>query len=263
MFMTNKFFMKTGVIIFLTWLALAVHAQTNDLHFEVLHTAVGDFTNADLNHITAATVHVSTDNGGKTIAITNLEPALQLRLGYSPERAAAEEKAAAAQKEIFRQQEIARQKLIASLRGPVQSVRLLDILDGFGQCRIQTTNGSLTVYMMDLPASAKIFLTKYWQQKNYIDGETDRVKNLARAADRADANAPVGASGPADYVNAVMAQRTVANNMIENANNAAQDLSETKEKFEAMSLQLEQQTTFNAYFTGLLDNGIQRWQAVQ
>ncbi len=241
-------------------LTFAARAQTN---FEVLVTGQGTYTNAHFSTHSPAWVIVLHDHGAAKVWLTNLPPALQKQFGYSPEKMA-EQLALEAKKKAQQQAaDEARRKLLASLAGSVQSVRVISIVDDFGQCVITTSNGQQRVYMVGLPASSKNYLFQIAKLQSDLADSADTAKRLQRSAARADANAPVAASGDANYVAAAMNQRTAANNLALDAQNAAENVETMKERLQNLQAGLTEATTFYAYSTGLTDNGLPRWQAVQ
>jgi hypothetical protein len=246
-------------------LAAAVQAQTNELTFTVLETAQGNYTNATITRHNPAFAYVIHNGGSEKISCGELPAELQRQFGYSPSNAATwilnQANATKVAKIKDAANAAARAKLLASLVGPVQTVRLIAIVDNFGQCVIATSNGSAQVYMVGLPGPAKNALLNYLDLKNRVENYSVTVKNMARTAERVSAAAPVAAAGSAEYVNAAMAEATRANNMILNAREAKEDLSDMKTRMEEMAMELPNATTFTAYSTGLKDNGIPRWQA--
>ena len=255
--------MKTILVILFSGLLATLAAPTNEWRWEILETKQGTFTNAQISTLTAASATVLHDQGITKIWLTNFSESIQTNLGYSPARAAAQLKSETDKKERQRLADIERRKYMASLAGPVQTVHLVSIVDNFGQCVISTTNGQQTAYVLDLPASVRTFFTSYYGLKNSISEGAATVKRMSDAASRASATAPTAASGDAAYVNAAMSERKRANIMVDDANQAGEKLAEMKLKFVEMELDFAPATTFNAYNTGLKDNGIARWQAVQ
>lgn len=244
-----------------TLLTFSAQSQTNEIRFDVLETAQGTYTNAHITTHTANWVVVLHDNGGAKVFMTNLPASVQKLLGYDPAKAEAQAKAEADKKKRDDADSLERRKYLASLAGPVQTVRLISVIDAFGQCVIATSNGQQRVYMLGLPAGPKTFLMNYAKLKSDIDGYAAKAKRMAAAAARADANAATGASGDPAFVNAVMNQRTVANNMVINANDAADNLSDMKDRLSSMQLEVGDSTSFTAYDTGLVNNGIPSWSA--
>jgi hypothetical protein len=195
--------------------------------------------------------------------MTNLPPELQSKFGYDPQKAAAQLAAEKQHAEEVRKADIERQKKLAALAGPVQAVRLVSIVDDYGLCEIETAKGIIKAYVLGVPDDVRSFLTRYQQLRNTLAEQAAYAKRAKAAADRADANAPVGASGDAAYVQAANAQRVAANNLLVDAKQAAESVEQTKEELSDMKAKLGESTTFNAYPTGLKDNGTDRWQAVQ
>jgi hypothetical protein len=247
------------ILIFLVS-TFVVAAQTN-LTFDLLITRQGEFQNATIIRTNAAYIIVNHATGIAKIAMTNLSPWLQEKLGYDP--VAASNSIAAEKKHDIdlRQAKIDRQKYIASLAGAPQSVRCVSILQ-YGLCELQTTNGVIKAYI-GVPDNVRNFLVRYDQLESGITSQEQFATQRARAADRADANAPVAAEGDAAYVNAAMAQRQQANNMVVDANQAADDLANMKSEFKLMDKRILEATTFTAFPTGTFENGIPRWQAMQ
>jgi hypothetical protein len=240
--------------------AFNLRAQTN---LEVLSTLQGDYTNATIIRTNAAYIVVSHLDGVTKVPMTNLPPSLQKRFGYNPTNAAAALAQEKKKADEARAAALARQKYLASLVGQSQPVRCLAIIDGFGQCQISTSNGTSRAYVLGLPSRINSFMSALAALKSGIETQTEYSKRLDRQAKRADANAPVKARGNVNYVNAAMAERRRANNLSLDADDAAAKLAEMKKQFEQMTSQAAEATTFQAYPTGILDNGLPRWQAVQ
>ena len=91
------------------------------------------------------------------------------------------------------------------------------------------------------------------------------IANKQRAVDAADAVTPVGASGDAGYVDAVMAQRQQVNLAQLDVNQAMERLSAMKDEQQqhienVISLQRKfDQTTLRLFFTGYMVNGLEIW----
>jgi hypothetical protein len=247
--------MKMMFTLLLIVAAVTVSAQTN---FDVLVCKNASYINATIMRATPSYLVVSHNDGISKVALTNLPFSLQQRYHYDPTNAAA----AIAAEEKHRLDVIKARaeqaKYLASLRGTNQVIQVKSVLDSFGQC--DTSAGR--IYITGLPSSVSGYLAQYYQLKAAIADNQVRAENMARAADRADANAAVGASGDAAYVNAVMAKRQQANNMIQNANEAAENLSKMKSNLTEMKMGLIQNTTVVAFPTGQKSNGMDQWQCV-
>jgi hypothetical protein len=235
-------------------------AQTN---FEVLSTSQGDYTNASILRRHPAYIVVSHLNGITKVPLTNLPPSLQKQFGYNPTNAAAALAREKKQADAARAAALARQKYLASLVGQIQPVRCLAIIDGFGQCQISTSNGTSRAYVLGLPSRINSFMTSMTALKSGIEAQAEYSKRLDGQAKRADPNAPVYARGKVNNFNAAMAERRRAKNLSMEADNAAAKLAEMRKQLELMTSQAVEATTFQAYPTGILDNSIPRWQAVQ
>ena len=247
--------MKTKFALFFSLVTLTVWAQTN---FDVLVCKNASYTNATIVGATPAYLLVSHDHGVAKVALTNLPDSLHKHYHYDPDKAAAAAAAEKVRQVKNAKANAARAQYLASLRGTNRVIRVIAVLDAFGQC--QTSVGR--VYMLGLPGSVGDYLNRYYQLKASIADNQVRAENMARAADRADANAATGASGDQAYVNAVMAQRYQANNMVRDANEAAEDLSKMKANMSEMELGLVQNTAIVAYSTGTQYSGFPMWQCV-
>jgi hypothetical protein len=79
------------VIVLLVLTAGMAIAQTNAVHFDVLHTLDGaNFTNATVTRMNAAFVLVTIDTGGARVAFTNLPTIVQQEFGFDQAQAQAE-----------------------------------------------------------------------------------------------------------------------------------------------------------------------------
>ena len=253
--------MKTLAFFLLS--ALAAAGQTN-FTYDVFHTPQADYTNATILRTNAAYIVVSHLDGISKVALTNLFPEQQAQFGYDPKKAAAALTAEKKRAEDQRAAAIAHEKYLKSLRGIAQAVQCTAVLDTFGMCQIQSTNGSGKVYMMGLPPRVKTFLDNLQQLRNAVAQQSDYADSLARRAARADANAPAkSVKGDVTFVNAQLAKRRKANNLALDAKDAADKLKAMKKQLEEMENQLVAATTFYACPTGIYDSGIPRWQAVQ
>jgi hypothetical protein len=254
--------MKTKIILFaiIGFMAVEVSAQTN---FDVLVCADRSLTNATIWQATPAYLVISYSDGLTHESITNLPPDLQQKYHYDP-AAAAEQTARDRQHQIDIQTAfIKRQQYLASLRGTNQAVRIISF-DQFNMCEIERSDGAprQKVYMYGLPQSVKDFMVREANLKNDIANAAVDAIQKSKAADRADANAPVEASGDANYVASAMAQRRSANNMALDAKDAADDLATMKNNLEEMQPQETAATTITAYQTGQSYNTIPIWQCV-
>jgi hypothetical protein len=250
-------------------LTFSVAAQ----HYDLLQTKQGDFKDCTIIRTNPAYVVVSHDGSLTRVAITNLPALVQERIGYDPAKAAASLAAEQAHTKQVRMAQIAQQKYLASLAGTNQTVRCVSIQDAFGLCTIQilewNTNSesykvteTRRVYMSGLPASVSGYFSAVQRLSNQAAGDAADADQMKRDAERADASAPTYAAGSVTYVNAAMAQRTRANNMALDANEAAKDAAASQQKLLELQAQGSTATMFTAFNTGLKDNGIERWQAV-
>ena len=73
-------YMKTIILMFL----MASVALAKELHFDVLETTQGKFTNATVISATANSVMVLYDGGAAGVPFANLPPAVQKEMGYDP-----------------------------------------------------------------------------------------------------------------------------------------------------------------------------------
>lgn len=248
--------MKT-LLFFLLSSSVALAANTNEIFFDVLHTAQGDFTNATIIRTTPAYAVVDWPNGLAKVALTNLSPELQKRFGYDPQKAAAlvaAEKQHAA--DVLKQQ-IEYQKYVASLRGTNQVIRVMTVPDSYGRC--QTSVGSVIV--QNVPSSVSSWIAHYNQLSSDIPVFAQKVLNDTKAAERADAFAPTGAGGDAAYVAAAMSQRDRATQMVLNANDESDRLKQMEAELDSMTVTVTENTSIVAYPTGLNHSGIPIWQA--
>jgi hypothetical protein len=79
-----------SIILFLL-VAWAAMAQSEEFHFDVLHTVNGrTITNATVRRMNASYVIADYAGGGERIAFTNLSPAIQKQFGFDPAKAQAE-----------------------------------------------------------------------------------------------------------------------------------------------------------------------------
>jgi hypothetical protein len=264
--------MKTTLALLLVVAALTVSAQTN---FDVLICKNASYTNATITRTTPAYAVVSYDGGLVKVAMTNLPDALQKQFGYDPVKAAAILDAEKQKRLADIKAQAERQKYIASLRGSNQVIRVVTLLDGFGQCLISSSNviqggyaRQQQVYLLGLPAQVSDYLNRFNQLKIDVADYQVRVDNYQRAADAAYNSAPseVSASGDASFVasaiNSASVQMADAGQMEANADAGQKKLHDMKSDLENMAANLIPNSTVIAYPTGLSDNGMARWQCV-
>lgn len=258
-------------VLYLAAILIALPAVAQ--HYDLLQTKQGDFEDCNIIRTNPAYVVVSHGGSLTRVAITNLPPLVAERIGYDPVKAARAEAAEAARAVQAKAEQAAIQKHLASLAGPVQTVRCLSVQDAYGLCTIQilewntntlsfVSKETCKVYMVGLPAAITEYFSAVNRLRSQVANDADDAAGLKRDAERADANAAVGAAGDAGYVNAVMAQRARANNMVLDAANAAENLAAEKMQLADLQSRAAAATTFSAFSTGLTDNGLPRWQAV-
>jgi hypothetical protein len=257
--------MKTKLILFLMVAALTVSAQTN---FDVLVCADRSLTNAAIWDVTPAYLVIDYDGGITHEFITNLPADLQKKYHYDPVAATA--LLAAEKQRVLNGQlnKLKHDQYLASLRGTNQIIRIISF-NQFGLCEISGESGGggvgvvrQKVYIFGLPQSLKDFMIREDQLKIDVENAAANAIQKSRAADRADANAPVEAGGDPNYVAAAMAQRKAANNMALDAKDAAEDVATMKENLTEMESQETDATTITAYPTGQSYNTIPLWQCV-
>jgi len=245
----------------------------NNSHFDVLETKQGNFTNALVYPANASGVVVNYDGGIAAVSFTNLSSALQKQLGYDPTKAAAE--AAALIQRKIRDNQIAQKAAIkaAAFASLAQNIRIIEIIDNFGRCRIQTTNGTMKVRMMGTPKSVDDYFDAFKNLQAKIDEQTAQVENSRLAARQAEANVPdvpmtvvTGGYGyDADYYAARTAEidrrRILAKTLAANAANAAENLDKMKSQLAELKEKEKDATTIQAYPTGELYGELPSWQA--
>jgi|GEM_PF-1300048 len=261
---------KTTFALFMT--ASGALSQSNS-HFDVLETKQGNFTNALVYPANASGVVVNYDGGIATVPFTNLSPALQKQLGYDPTKVAAE--AAALIQRKIRDNQISQQAAIkaAAFAGLAQNIRIMEIIDNFGRCRINTTNGTLKVRMTGIPKSVDDYFDAFKNLQAKIDEQTAQVEKLRLAARQAEANVPdvpltvvTGGYGyDADYYAARTAEidrrRILAKTLAANADNASENLDKMKSQLAELKEKEKDATTIQAYPTGELYGELPSWQA--
>ena len=261
-----------GITSALGLLASGALSQSNS-HFDVLETQQGNFTNALVFPANASGVVVNYDGGIAAVPFTNLSPALQKQLGYDPTKAAAEV-TALIQRQI-RDNQIAQQAAIkaAAFASLAQNVRIIEIIDNFGRCRIQTPNGTMKVRMLGIPKSVDDYFDVFKNLQAKIDEQTARVENLRLAAKQAEANVPdvpvtvvTGGYGyDTDYYAARTAEidrrRILAKTLAVDADNAADNLDKMKSQLAELKEKEKDTTTIQAYPTGELYGVLPNWQA--
>ena len=246
-------------IISICFIASGVLAK--DLHFDILQTEQGNFTNATVTPATANSVMVLYNGGAVAVPFTNLSQEIQKHFGYDPAKAAAD--AEAYQKKMSEAREAARQAAIraAALAGPVQKIQVSEIIDGFGRCRIQTANGEVKVRLGHIPKSLTDYFGNVKKQQSDIAAQKEYVADLRLKAKRALASSSDYAYGDVAYVNAVMAQRTAANNMSIDAEQANSKLEAMESKLEDLMMKKMTATTISAYSTGQFYGDLPCWEA--
>lgn len=254
--MNSNIFKLTSVFCLLTFVSFA----ETELHFDVLKTSQGDYTNAIVKSATADSACVSYNGGMTSIKYTNLPSAVQKHFDYDPAKAAAAAEATR-KMEIQRreaarkaaQEAEARKKLRA---GPVQKVRVVELMTRFGSCKIETDSGIIKVHMYGLPKS----IADYYDSVKALEGKIARqtlyAADLKIAAARAAANAsPITyASGDYNFVTSTMnkaaADKAKADNMKVDADAAEDYLQKLKAQLANLQLDLNKSTSVNAYYTG-------------
>lgn len=241
-------YMKTTI--FIMFLAGSLCAQTN-LTFDVLCTGQGDFTNATIIRTTAAYAVVMHPGGLAKVALSNLPPVLQAEFSYEPDKATAYLEAEKRRAGESRRARIEQQKKLAALAGPVQKIRVTAILDGFGLCQIQTTNGTFMAYVIGVPG----LVNSYYASRASLENTIASLRTtpiVATATSKGYGRATRGVAHQA-------AREALADAKELNAE-TVRYLTEQLADLKKNELQ---STTISAYPTGLQDNGIPRWQAVQ
>ena len=245
--------MKTKLALLLAFAALTVSANTNEIHLDVLLTAQGNFTNATIIRLNPAYAMVNYPGGILMIADSNLPPDLQKQFDYSPSNAAA---FLVSEKEKKKQADAAYAKrraadlaYIASFAGTNRVIRIASIDDEtrITQCAAIIDGQNKEIFIRNLPQTVKDFVNSYNQLRADILALGERVHNDAKAAERADAFAPVAAAGDAAYVNSAMAQRDRANQMALNVEDAADKLAEMQDNLKTMHDEATEKTSVIAY----------------
>jgi hypothetical protein len=129
----------------------------------------------------------------------------------------------------------------------VQNVRVTAIYDALGSCQIQTAKGTVRVCVLGLPCS----VNNYYATRASLQNSIARL-SVAPIVATATSRAGTGASL----------------RMMEDAHAKAvrqrnEQLKYLREQLADLKKEQWESTTIAAYPTGLNDNGIPRWQAVQ
>jgi len=248
---------KMMKLIFSIILGIAINA-TAQTNFDILICKNAIYTNATIIRETPAYVVVSYSGGLAKVAHTNLPDTLQKQFNFDPEKAQATLEAEAKNARDVQQKKVDYVNYLASLRGPNKVVRIKS-LNPDGTCIISEEG---TVLMGGIPPATANYFARISYLRNAIANQSGRAKQMARDAERADANAATYASGDASYVNSAMAQRQRANNMVVNANQAAEQVAEMKNELSELEADFSKYTGLVAYSTGLKNSGITIWQCV-
>jgi hypothetical protein len=182
-----------------------------------------------------------------------LPPDLQKQFGYSSSNAAAflesEKEDAIQAAKAYAAKRAAERVYVASLNGTNRIILITSIDDEtrIMQCAAIIDGRNKEIFIRNLPAAVKDFVNGYNQLRANILALGERVHNDARAADRADAFAPVGAAGDADFVNAAMAPRNRANQMALIANDESDNLTEMEANLDQMAKEVPEKTAVIAY----------------
>ena len=232
--------MKT--VLFLLAAVLSATAQTKP-DWEVFSTSQGDFTNATVIRTNPAYLVVSHQNGISKVAFTNLSPELQKQYGYDPAKAAAALENEKAHALLVAQQRIEYENALAKLRGPQQKITVKALLDDFGQC--DTSVGK--IYLLGVPAS----VAGYYAQRDSLQSALAQAQGTPP---------PATVSGTYRSLRAEKNALQRAQASTQKQNTAA--IAQLQKQLTALEKTQAKATTVNAYWTGLKDNGIPRWQVV-
>lgn len=242
---------------------MAVRAQTN--YFDSLTCLDGrSYTNLTIVRTNAAYLVGSHPAGLAKIYLTNLPTELQQQFGYNP-RQAALQLAAEQQHEmaVTRARQISTQAR-SELMTHGQPVHCLEIIDIFGQCRLQTTNGVIIrAYVIGMPARIGDFYSRYWQIKTAVAQQNEYAEQKRMAAARAVADAPTVTALDRDYANYVNFQRSRANNLVVDADFVSDVAKKLNEHLKELELNSVASTTFTAYPLGWTQNELPVWQATE
>jgi hypothetical protein len=189
--------------------------------------------------------------------LTNLPPLVAERIGYDPAKAAQAEQVEAERVRRSKELAAARQKYLASLAGPVQTVRCLAIYDIYGQCSLQTSNGVVRAYVVDLPPAVGNYFQQLAAAENAVNGTKENIERLKGDLLAAENSTTLNIAGGGDAGYSMVRENTLRTQLA----NAREFLPQAQETLRQLKLE-NGAASFSAFNTGLTDNGIQRWQAV-
>jgi hypothetical protein len=218
--------------------------------FTLTNSAGGVITNAVLAKLTPNKFIYKAPGGVMgVLRLDSLSKDLQEKFGYNPANALAADIAEKEEKEKYAAKQVADAAYLASLNGTNRIILITSIDDEthITQCAANIDGRNKEIFIRNLPSSVKDFVNNYNELRADILALGERVNNDAKAADRADAFAPVGAGGDAAYVNAAMAQRNRANQMALNANDEADNLTEMEDNVKQMFKEFPKKAAVIAY----------------
>jgi hypothetical protein len=269
--------MKTLLIIFLA--AVSARAETN--FFALLDCGRAIYTNATISHVTPAYVTVIFDGGIAQVPWREMPPAIREQYQFNSNTASeflAEKKrksdnartAAASQAAAYN-------KSLTAKAGEVQNIQITAILDetsngGFPLCSVGFSGGGSdtnnpypvtgSILLKNLPAEPRNYWRRCSQLKKDIATFEVKVRNDTRAAERADASAPVGAKGTAKFVNAALAERKRANQMTLDAKYEAETLKKMQDDLKAMESTSLDHTVISVFPTGQTFGRYEIWNCL-
>lgn len=268
--------MKTKLVIIGLAAAIQVQADTN--FFETLTCGDTTYTNATINHVTPSYATVTYAGGIVQIPLRDLPENLQQLYHYNSNTAAQfllekKRKSDEARARTAAQQ-AALQKNLTAMADKSQYVQITAILDetsngGYPLCSANFVAGDKEgprvppkLLLKNMPREVREFVNRYNQLRNDIPTFADKVLSDTKAANRADALAPVGAGGDAAYVNAAMSQRSQANQMALNVSDENDRLEQMQDDLKQMADVALDKTTVDAYPTGETFGGYEIWNCI-
>lgn len=254
---------------------LAIQAQTGQ--FISFTNQYGPHANVKVVRVTETMLiwrDTNSGNGG-SVKLADLPENLRARLRFDPAKAAQVEQRNKEQQEAFLKQQAALEAQAAKL-SHWEELAMLSMEPSTWsryRCLVKTQQDERrTVLVANLPSEAASLPKQIADAQVKASALSQQIQTYAAtiasrqsAVDRADAVTPVGASGDANYVNAVMAQRAQVNLAQVDLNNAADRLATMRIEYQDQLNNLSDlkrrlsAVKFRAFFTGHYFDGLQLW----
>jgi hypothetical protein len=228
------------------------NAQTN--FFPILHCKDRTYTNATIDTITPATVVVSWEGSGVTMAITNLPQRLQTRFHYDPEKAEKYLAQQAAKKEVRLERNHQETAAVAAVLGPTQNIRILKSLLLPTSFQIEAEGVRSVGYIANLPPEVLLFVQKLGQAQADAANLKQRARSVRFEADRARDIALTMSVYDANY----QGQNIRASVALNNAREAESNSTEAETLLTKLQTEAKDRATITARPSNYLVDGVTR-----